>query len=86
MTWEQWEHQVLETLNDTTDQNTHMVAEATAAYTQELRAGNISQAEYIELMLDIQRQLTITNNLAEFETKQRLNTAITGLISLASLI
>ena len=86
MTWEQWEHQVLETLNDTTDQNTHMVAETAAAYTQELRAGNISQAEYIELMLDIQRQLTITNNLAEFETKQRLNTAITGLISLASLI
>jgi hypothetical protein len=86
MTWEQWEHQVLQTLNDTTDQNTHMVAEATAAYTQELRAGNISQAEYIELMLDIQRQLTVTNNLAEFETKQRLNTAITGLISLASLI
>jgi hypothetical protein len=86
MTWEQWEHQVLQTLNDTTDQNTQMVAEATAAYTQELRAGNISQAEYIELMLDIQRQLTITDNLAEFETKQRLNTAITGLISLASLI
>jgi hypothetical protein len=86
MTWEQWEHQVLQTLNDTTDQNTHMVAETAAAYTQELRAGNISQAEYIELMLDIQRQLTITNNLAEFETKQRLNTAITGLISLASLI
>ena len=86
MTWEQWEHQVLQTLNDTTDQNTQMVAETTAAYTQELRAGNISQAEYIELMLDIQRQLTITNNLAELETKQRLNTAITGLISLASLI
>lgn len=86
MTWQQWEHQVLQTLNDTTDQNTQMVAEATAAYTQELRAGNISQAEYIELMLDIQRQLTITDNLAEFETKQRLNTAITGLISLASLI
>jgi hypothetical protein len=86
MTWEQWEHQVLQTLNDTADQNTQMVAEATATYTQELRAGNISQAEYIELMLDIQRQLTITDNLAEFETKQRLNTAITGLISLASLI
>jgi hypothetical protein len=86
MTWEQWEHQVLETLNDTTDQNTHMVAETTATYTRELRAGNISQVEYIELMLDIQRQLTITDNLAEFETKQRLNTAITGLISLASLI
>jgi hypothetical protein len=86
MTWEQWEHQVLQTLNDTTDQNTQMVAETTAAYTLELRAGNITQAEYIELMLDIQRQLTITDNLAEFETKQRLNTAITGLISLASLI
>ena len=86
MTWEQWEYQVLQTINDTTDQNTQMVAEATASYTQELRAGNISQAEYIELMLDIQRQLTITDNLAEFETKQRLNTAITGLISLASLI
>ena len=86
MTWEQWEHQVLQTLNDTTDQNTQMVAEATATYTQELRAGNIRPAEYAELLLDLQRQITITENMSQFETKQRLNTAITALITIASAV
>jgi hypothetical protein len=84
MSWQQWEHEVLQILNNTSDENTHMVANATATYTQELRAGNISQNEYAELLMDIQRQIVISENMAEFETKQRLNTAITALVTLAS--
>jgi hypothetical protein len=86
MSWQQWEHEVLELLNSTTDENTRQVATATTAYTEELRAGNISQAEYAELLLDIQRQITINENMSEFETKQRLNTAITALVTLASAV
>jgi RNA polymerase-interacting CarD/CdnL/TRCF family regulator len=86
MSWQQWEHEVLQLLNSTADENTRQAATATAAYTEELRAGNISQAEYAELLLDIQRQITINENMSEFETKQRLNTAITALVTLASAV
>jgi hypothetical protein len=37
-------------------------------------------------LLDLQRQITITENMSQFETKQRLNTAITALITIASAV
>ena len=83
MSWSQWETEVLHILNNPDDENTRMVATSTSAYTDELRAGNISQAEYAELLQDLQRQITITENMSQFETKQRLNTAITALITIA---
>jgi RNA polymerase-interacting CarD/CdnL/TRCF family regulator len=86
MSWQQYETEVLHILNNPDDDNTRMVATATAAYGEELRAGNISQAEYAELLLDLQRQITITENMSQFETKQRLNTAITALITIASAV
>ena len=86
MTWSQWEAEVLHILNNPDDENTRMVAVATNAYSEELRAGNISQYEYAELLRDLQRQITITENMSQFETKQRLNTAITALVTLASAV
>ena len=86
MTWSQWEAEVLHILNNSDDENTRMVATATNAYTEELRAGNISQSEYAELLQDLQRQITITENMSQFETKQRLNTAITALVAIASAV
>jgi RNA polymerase-interacting CarD/CdnL/TRCF family regulator len=86
MTWSQWETEVLHILNNPDDENTKMVATATNAYTEELRAGNINQSEYAELLRDLQRQITITENMSQFETKQRLNTAITALITIASAV
>jgi RNA polymerase-interacting CarD/CdnL/TRCF family regulator len=86
MTWSQWEAEVLHILNNPDDENTRMVATATNAYTEELQAGNISLAEYAELLRDLQRQITITENMSQFETKQRLNTAITALVTIASAV
>ena len=86
MSWSQWEAEVLHILNNSDDENTQMVATATNAYTEELKAGNINQSEYAELLRDIQRQITITENVSQFETKQRLNTAITALITIASAV
>ena len=86
MSWSQWETEVLHILNNPDDENTRMVATATAAYTEELQAGNISQAEYAELLRDLQRQITIVENMSQFETKQRLNTAITALVAIASAV
>jgi RNA polymerase-interacting CarD/CdnL/TRCF family regulator len=86
MSWSQWETEVLHILNNPDDENTRMVATATRAYTEELQAGNISQAEYAELLRDLQRQITIVENMSQFETKQRLNTAITALVAIASAV
>ena len=86
MSWSQWETEVLHILNNPDDENTRMVATATRAYTEELQAGNVSQAEYAELLRDLQRQITIVENMSQFETKQRLNTAITALVAIASAV
>ena len=86
MSWQQWETEVLHILNNPDDENTRMVATATNAYGEELRAGNIRPGEYAELLRDLQRQITITENMSQFETKQRLNTAITALVALASAV
>ena len=86
MSWSQWETEVLHILNNPDDENTRMVATATRAYTEELQAGNISQSEYAELLRDLQRQITIVENMSQFETKQRLNTAITALVAIASAV
>ena len=86
MSWSQWETEVLHILNNPDDENTRMVATATRAYTEELQAGNISQTEYAELLRDLQRQITIVENMSQFETKQRLNTAITALVAIASAV
>lgn len=86
MSWSQWEAEVLHILNNPDDENTRQVAIATAAYSEELNAGNVSKSEYAELLLDLQRQITITENMSQFETKQRLNTAITALVTLASAV
>jgi len=86
MSWTQWQDQILHIINNPDDENTRMVAVATGAYTEELRAGNISQAEYTELLLDLQRQITITENISQIEIKQRLNTVITALITLAAAV
>ena len=86
MSWQQWETEVLHILNNPDDENTRMVATATNAYTEELQAGNISQAEYAELLRDLQQQITIVENMSQFETKQRLNTAISALVTIASAV
>ena len=86
MSWSQWEAEVLHILNNPDDENTRMVATATRAYTEELQAGNISQSEYAELLRDLQRQIIIVENMSQFETKQRLNTAITALVAIASAV
>jgi len=86
MSWTQWQDQILHIINNPDDENTRMVAVATGAYTEELKAGNISRSEYAELLRDLQRQITITENMSQFETKQRLNTAITALVAIASAV
>jgi polyhydroxyalkanoate synthesis regulator phasin len=54
--------------------------------TEMCKRGEISQAEYAELIQDVQRKVNIQANMAELEAMERLNTAINGLISIAKLV
>ena len=55
-------------------------------YTEMFKVGQISKEEYIELMEDIQRQSTINMHVHNQEVLTYMNTAITGLITLAKLV
>ena len=55
-------------------------------YTEMCKNGEISPSEYIELIKDVQRQINIQASMAELEAMERLNTAINGLVNVASLV
>lgn len=61
-------------------------ANTVGEYTEMMKAGKLSKDEYIELIADIQRTISIHQNMSEMEAKERLNVAINGLISIASLV
>ena len=54
-------------------------------YTEMYKSGQISKEEYAEIIKDIQRQINIQASMAELEALSRLNTAINGLVEIASL-
>ena len=53
-------------------------------YTEMLKRGELSKEEYQQLLVDIQSQIAIDENMAELDAKEKLHTAINGLISIAS--
>ena len=54
-------------------------------YTEMCKSGQLSKEEYAELIKDIQRQVNIQASMAELEAMEKLNTAINGLVEIASL-
>ena len=64
-----------------------MAAAATVnQYTELAKTGQISKEEYAELIKDVQRQVNIQASMAELEAMEQLNTAINGLINIASIV
>jgi polyhydroxyalkanoate synthesis regulator phasin len=55
-------------------------------YTEMLKRGEISKEEYQQLLTDIQSQIAIDQNMAELDAKEKLHTAINGLISIACAV
>lgn len=55
-------------------------------YTEMCKAGQISPSEYAQLLRDIQSQINIQASMAELDAMETLNTAINGLITIASLV
>lgn len=54
-------------------------------YTDMCLRGEITREEYVELVKDIQRELNINQHMVEQDNLILMNTAINGLINLASL-
>jgi hypothetical protein len=54
-------------------------------YTDLCMQGQITKEEYIELIKDIQRELNINQHMVEQDNLILMNTAINGLVNLASL-
>ena len=50
------------------------------------KSGQLSSSELKEILLDRQRQLSIINEMSQLEFKERLNTILTGLITIASAL
>jgi class 3 adenylate cyclase len=54
-------------------------------YTEAFKQGQISKDEYTQLMADINNSARISQSMNDLSNLEMLNTAITGLITLASL-
>ena len=50
------------------------------------KAGQLAPAELKEILLDQQRQLSVVNEMSQLEFKEKLNTILTGLITIASAV
>lgn len=54
--------------------------------TEQAKAGQMSSAELKEILEDMQRQLSIINEMSQLEYKEKLNTVLTGLITIAAAV
>lgn len=50
------------------------------------KAGQLSSPELKEILLDQQRQLSVVSEMSQLEFKEKLNTILTGLITIASAV
>ena len=54
--------------------------------TEQAKAGQLSSAELKEILEDMQRQMSIINEMSQLAFKEKLNTILTGLITIASAV
>lgn len=77
-------HQSLLASISSNNPDVNAAAQQVSQLTQMCTTGQISKEEYTELVKDVQRQINIQANMAELEAMEKLNTAINGLIEIAS--
>ena len=54
--------------------------------TEQTKAGQLSSTELKEILEDMQRQLSIINEMSQLEFKEKLNTVLNGLITIAAVV
>ena len=78
--------QLLGQANTSPDPVIQQAAATANEYTELFKSGQLSKDEYQQLMADIAVTARINQSMNDMERLQKLNTAITGLINLASLV
>jgi hypothetical protein len=83
---EQLQEQLLECFNKSPDINVQTAAHTANQYTEMLKVGQLTNDEYVKLLADIQQVNKINNSVDNQQDMEYMNVAISGLITLASLI
>ena len=86
MSIEQYQQQIESAYNESTDLDVQTTAQQINQYTEMFKIGQLSRDEYVQTLADLQRVVMIHRTMENMECMQSLNSAITGLISLASLV
>jgi hypothetical protein len=86
MSVELHQQQLGECYNGSQDPNIQQVAQEANQYTEMLKAGQITNEEFIQLMEDLKSTAIINKNMDNMRVLEHLNTAINGLINLAKLL
>jgi hypothetical protein len=86
MSVEQYQQQLESAYNGSADLDVQTTAQQANQYTELFKTGQISRDEYLQTLADLQRIAMIHRTMDNMETMEYLNSAITGLISLASLV
>lgn len=85
MTLDQAQHALVELINSGNPVFAQ-AAQQVNELTEQALAGELSSAELKEILEDMQRQLTIITEMSQLEFKEKLNTVLTGLITIASAV
>ena len=72
--------------NNFQNPNIGILAQQINILTESCNNGEITKAEYLELVNDIQRQISIHADMEDLSAMETLNTAINGLLTIASAI
>ena len=86
MSIEQYQLQLESACSRSQDLDVQTTAQQANQYTEMFKTGQISKEEYLQTLADLQRIAMIHRTMDNMETVEYLNSAITGLISLASLV
>ena len=85
MTLEQAQQQLME-LIDSGDPVFAPAAQQINEMIQAAQAGELTPAELREILQDTQRELTIISEMSQLEFKEKLNTVLNGLITIAAAV
>lgn len=86
MSVEQYQQQLQSAYSGSQDPDVQSTAQQANQYTELFKSGQISKDEYLQTMADLQRVAMIQRSIDNMQAMEYLNTAITGLITLAGLV
>jgi polyhydroxyalkanoate synthesis regulator phasin len=85
MTLDNLQHGLAEIANSG-DETFSTFAQQINEIVEQAKSGQMSASEVKEILEDAQRQLAILEDMSQLALKEKLNTVITGLITLAALV